>query len=113
MKERRSFALILRIMRLIAILTLLLVSTGLAQSKMPEAAKIVYGKIQVVDSFPDYKVKVVTSFPDLKVQKVGAFPDAPGKWQMVDSFPDFKIQFVDSFPDFTIEWVDSFPGPTR
>jgi len=47
----------------------------------------VYGKIQVVQAFPDFKVKVVTSFPDLKVQKVTSFPDAPGKWQLVDSFP--------------------------
>lgn len=46
-----------------------------------------YGKIQVVQAFPDFKVKVVTSFPDLKVQKVTSFPDAPGKWQLVDSFP--------------------------
>jgi hypothetical protein len=68
------------------------------------------GKVQIVDSFADFKVQVVTSFPDLKVQKVTSFPDACGKWQFVKSFPDFKIQFVNSFPDFTIQYVDSFPG---
>jgi hypothetical protein len=68
------------------------------------------GKVQVVDSFPDFKVQVVTSFPDLKVEKVDSFPDEIGKWEFVDSFPDFTIQFVDSFPDFTIQFVDSFPG---
>lgn len=68
------------------------------------------GKIQFVDSFPDYKVKVVTSFPDLKVKKVSSFADSPGEWQIVDSFPDYKIQIVTSFPDFTIQYVDSFPG---
>lgn len=73
----------------------------------------VYGKIQLVNSFGDYKVQVVNSFPDLKVQRVEAFPDGPGKWQIVDSFPDYKIQLVDSFPDFTIQWVNSFPGATR
>ncbi|MEM7600061.1 MAG: hypothetical protein AAF357_01445 [Verrucomicrobiota bacterium] len=72
--------------------------------------KRVYGRIQFVDSCPDYKVEEVTSFPDLLVQRVSSFPDGPGRWEIVDSFPDFKIQLVDSFPDFTIEYVDSFPG---
>jgi len=70
----------------------------------------IHGRIQFVDSFPDYKVKVVTSFPDLRVQKVKSFPDKAGKWQIVTSFPDYKIQLVDSFPDFTIQYVTSFPG---
>ena len=70
----------------------------------------IYGKIQIVTSFPDYKVQVVNSFPDLKVQVVNSFPDKPGKWKMVNSFPDYKIQFVNSFPDFKIQYVNSFPG---
>ena len=74
-----------------------------------ELAKI-HGKIQFVDSFPDYKVKVVTSFPDLKVKVVESFPDSAGEWKIVDSFPDYKIQLVTSFPDFTIQYVESFPG---
>ena len=39
----------------------------------------IYGKIQYVDAFPDYKVEVVNAFPDLKVQEVSTFPDGPGK----------------------------------
>ncbi|MDG1806447.1 MAG: hypothetical protein P8J91_06745 [Pirellulaceae bacterium] len=70
----------------------------------------IYGKIQIVKSFPDYKVQVVDSFPDLRVQVVTSFPNKAGKWQMVKSFPDFKIQLVDSFPDFKIKYVSSFPG---
>lgn len=69
-----------------------------------------YGKIQVVDAFPDVKVQVVDAFPDLKVMEVDAFPDDCGKWQFVDAFPDTKIQFVDAFPDVTIQYVDAFPG---
>jgi len=69
-----------------------------------------YGKFQVVKSFPDLKVQVVTSFPDLKVKKVTSFPDKCGMWQEVTSFPDVKVQFVTSFPDVTIQYVDSFPG---
>lgn len=69
-----------------------------------------YGKVQVVNSFPDIKVQVVSSFPDLKVQAVNSFPDRCGEWQFVNSFPDFKIQYVNSFPDIKIKMVNSFPG---
>lgn len=72
--------------------------------------KKLWGKVQVVNSFPDFKVQVVSSFPDLKVKKVSSFPDKCGKWKFVKSFPDFKIQFVKSFPDFKIKYVSSFPG---
>jgi hypothetical protein len=76
---------------------------------VPDKCKL-FGKIQIVDSFPDVKVQKVDSFPDIKVQWVDSFPDAPGKWQKVNSFPDFKVQFVDSFPDYKVQFVDSFPG---
>jgi hypothetical protein len=72
--------------------------------------KKLYGKIQVVTTFPDVKVQVVTAFPDLKVQRVHAFPDTCGKWEMVDVFADTKVQFVDVFPDVKIEYVHAFPG---
>ena len=72
--------------------------------------KKLYGKIKIVNSFPDFKIKIVSSFPDLKVKHVDSFPDSCGKWKIVDSFPDIKVQFVDSFPDFSIKYVDSFPG---
>lgn len=72
--------------------------------------KALFGKVQVVKSFPDFKVQVVENFADLKVMRVGSFPDACGKWQFVNSFPDFTIEYVDGFPDFTIEFVESFPG---
>ncbi|MFT4975923.1 MAG: hypothetical protein ACI8S6_001816 [Myxococcota bacterium] len=69
-----------------------------------------FGKVQIVSSFPDLKVQVVSSFPDLKVKMVTSFPDDCGEWQIVESFPDFKIQFVESFPDLKIQYVESFPG---
>jgi hypothetical protein len=84
-----------------------LVSVG---SRKPDVSKI-YGRIQFVEHFPDYRVKVVTHFPDLRVQKVNHFPNRPGRWQIVNHFPDYKIRIVDHFPDFTIQWVDHFPGP--
>ena len=72
--------------------------------------KALYGKVQVVKSFPDFKVQIVESFPDLKVLRVKSFPDSCGKWEWVNSFPDFTIEYVESSPDFTIEFVESFPG---
>ena len=84
-------------------------STKVLALSKAEIAKV-KGKIQFVDSFPDYKVQIVDSFPDLKVKKVTSFPDDVGEWQIVDSFPDFKIQIVDSFPDFKVKYVTSFPG---
>lgn len=69
-----------------------------------------YGKVKIVDAFPDIKVKVVESFPDLKVKVVDNWPNNCGEWQFVESFPDIKIQFVESFPDIKIKFVESFPG---
>ena len=72
--------------------------------------KRLWGKVQVVNAFPDFKVQKVTAFPDLKVQEVNAFPDKCGKWQFVTAFPDFKIQYVTAFPDFKVQFVNAFPG---
>jgi hypothetical protein len=72
--------------------------------------KKLYGKLKIVDAFPDLKVQVVDAFPDLKVQVVDAFPDKCGKWKMVDAFPDVKIQMVTAFPDLKIKYVTAFPG---
>lgn len=83
-----------------------------AEEKKVDVSKI-YGHIQIVKSFPDYKVQVVKSFPDLKVEIVDSFPSSAGKWQIVDSFPDFKIQMVESFPDFKVQFVNNFPGPSK
>ncbi len=76
----------------------------------PDDLCLIYGRIQVVDSFPDCKVKIVESFEDMRVKVVDSFADDVALWKFVDSFPDYKIQFVDSFPDFTIRYVESFPG---
>jgi len=76
------------------------------------AAKV-YGKIQVVDAFEDYRVKIVKSHADLRVLPVKFFPNKPGKWQFVKAFPAYRIKFVSSGEDFTIEWVNSFPGPRK
>jgi hypothetical protein len=69
-----------------------------------------YGKVKVVESFPDIKVQIVDSFPDLKVKIVENFPNKCGEWKMVKDFPDVKIKFVTSFGDIKIKYVSSFPG---
>jgi len=75
----------------------------------PSKCKL-YGKIEIVDVFPDVKVQKVTAFPDIKVEWVTAFPNSPGKWQKVTAFPDYKVQFVTAFPDYKVEVVTAFPG---
>lgn len=72
--------------------------------------KKLFGRVQLVNSFPDLTAQVVTSFPDLRVQEVTSFPNSCGQWQIVNSFPDITIQLVNSFPDITIQLVNSFPG---
>ena len=69
-----------------------------------------YGTVQIVDHFPDFKIQKTAHFPDLKVQWGKNFPADCGQWQLVDSFPDFTVQFVDHFPDFKIQEVSRFPG---
>ncbi len=69
-----------------------------------------YGKIQIVTSFPDVKVQEVMAFPDVKVEKVKAFPNQCGQWQIVNAFPDTKVQIVTSFPDVKVQYVTAFPG---
>lgn len=66
-----------------------------------------WGKVQYVDTFPDFKVRV-SSFPDLNVSET-SFPSRCGEWQRVTAFPDFKVQIVDAFEDFAIAY-SSFPG---
>lgn len=69
-----------------------------------------FGRVQVVDRFPDLRVRVVSSFEDIRVRKVDSFPDRCGKWQFVDSFPDFTIQYVAIGADIRVKFVESFPG---
>ena len=69
-----------------------------------------YGKVKLVESFPDIKVQLVDSFEDLDVKLVESFPDKCGKVKLVESFPDVKVQIVKSFPDIKVKIVDAFPG---
>ena len=69
-----------------------------------------YGKVKIVESFPDIKVQIVESFEDLDVKIVENFPDQCGKVKLVESFPDVKVQIVNSFPDIKVKVVESFPG---
>ena len=69
-----------------------------------------YGKVKIVESFPDIKVQIVESFPDIEVKLVESFPDQCCKFKLVESFPDVKVQIVESFPDIKVKIVESFPG---
>ena len=69
-----------------------------------------YGKVKIVEHFPDIKVQIVDSFEDLDVKVVENFPDQCGKVKLVEHFPDVKVQIVKSFPDIKVKIVESFPG---
>lgn len=69
-----------------------------------------FGRVKVVEHFPDLRVTVVSSFEDIRVRKVDSFPDRCGKWQFVDAFPDFTIQYVATGADIRVKFVESFPG---
>ena len=69
-----------------------------------------YGKVKIVEHFPDIKVQIVDSFEDLDVKIVEHFPDQCGKVKLVEHFPDVKVQIVNSFPDIKVKIVDAFPG---
>ena len=69
-----------------------------------------YGKVQIVDAFPDVTVKLVDAFADIDVQLVNSFPDDCGEVQLVDVFPDVRVQIVESFPGLEVKLVESFPG---
>lgn len=83
---------------------------GIGKSSCSYNGIKLYGRVQIVDYFPDLKVQVVNYFPDLNVQRTDFFPTSCGKWQFVDYFPDFTVQFVNYFPDLKIRFVDYFPG---
>ena len=89
-------------------------AAGAAVAEKPDGCTLngvrLYGKVQVVEAFPDLKVQVVHAFPDLRVERVQVFPDKCGKWQFVEVFPDFKVQFVEALPDLRIQFVEVFPG---
>ena len=69
-----------------------------------------YGKVKLVEHFPDIKVQIVESFEDLDVKVVESFPDQCGKVKLVEHFPDVKVQIVNSFSDIKVKIVESFPG---
>lgn len=98
---------------LITLFFLLAMPNGNSSSRINDCkfkGKKLYGRVKIVNAFPDFKVKIVDAFPDLKVKVVNTFPDKCGLWQFVDSFEDFTIMFVDCFEDFSIKYVDAFPG---
>lgn len=69
-----------------------------------------YGRVQIVNSFEDFRVKRVDSFEDIRVKDVSSFATSCGRWQFVNAFPDFKIKYVDSFEDFRVKFVNAFEG---
>ena len=71
-----------------------------------------YGKVMLVEHFPDIKVQIVEHFPDIEVVIVEHSPNDCGEVQLVEHFPDVKVQIVEHFPDLKVRIVRAFPGVT-
>lgn len=69
-----------------------------------------YGKIKIVENWPDVKVQLVDSWPDLKAKLVEHWPDECGKFQLVENFPDIKVKIVENWADIKVKVVENWPG---
>lgn len=85
-------------------------NSGLHEEKCTYNGIPLYGKVQIVEHFADFKIEIVEYFADIHVDTTQHFPNECGEWQLVEHFPDFTIQIVDNFGDFTIKYVEQFPG---
>ena len=94
---------------LVVAVSLPLVSGDRPPRECPGAEGL-YGRIKIVEHFPDCEVKVVEHFPDLRVKIVTHYADSPGEWEMVTSFPDYEVEMVEHFEDVAIEYVEHHPG---
>lgn len=52
----------------------------------------VYGRIQIVDSFPDYRVQIVNAHEHLRVQEVTAFANRPGNGKLLIIFLILRLK---------------------
>lgn len=72
--------------------------------------KPLFGRVQMVEAFPDLKIKIVDAFPDLRVVRVRGLATRCGEWEIVDHQGDLRVQVVDAFEDLKVQYVDFFPG---
>lgn len=98
---------------LIVILSLFLLSFAADKPITPDCkckGIPLYGRVQFVDAFEDFRIQFVDVFPDIKVRFVDYNPSKCGEWRIVTTHPDFKVKIVDRSPDFKVRQVDAFPG---
>lgn len=69
-----------------------------------------YGRVQFVDTFEDFRIQFVDGLADIKVKFVDYKPSKCGEWQIVDGLADFKVKVVDGLADFKVQKVDALPG---
>ena len=54
--------------------SLLLISPLCVSAASSVDVSRIYGKIQFVDSYPDYKIQIVDSYPDFTIEYVESWP---------------------------------------
>ncbi|MCX7985328.1 MAG: hypothetical protein N2662_00115 [Bacteroidales bacterium] len=69
-----------------------------------------YGRVQFVEAFEDFRIQFVDGLADIHVKFVDTRPSKCGEWQIVDALPDFKVRVVNGLADFKVKKVDALPG---
>lgn len=69
-----------------------------------------FGRVQMVNAFPDLKIKIVEVLPDLRVVRVRGLASRCGEWEIVTTQPALKVQVVDAFEDLRVQFVEVMPG---
>ncbi len=69
-----------------------------------------YGKVKIVENWPDIKVQIVENWSDIKVKLVENWPDSCGEFQLVENWPDIKIKIVENWGDIKVKAVEHWPG---
>lgn len=71
-----------------------------------------YGKVQIVEDYPDFTVKITDDFYDLVIKETGNVQCECGEYRLSDDYPDIRIKIVDDYPDIRVRYAgwNEFPG---
>jgi CRISPR/Cas system CSM-associated protein Csm4 (group 5 of RAMP superfamily) len=96
-------------------LILLFISTSIFAQEIDKQSctyegKKLYGRVKIVENFPDITIQIVDNLADIDVKVVEHFPEKCGEWELVENFPDLKVKIVENNANIKIRFVDHFPG---
>lgn len=100
---------------LFKIVLFILISTSIFAQEIDKQSctyegKKLYGRVKIVENFPDITIEVVEQLPDIDIKIVEHFPEKCGEWELVENFPDLKVKIVQHNADLKVKFVRNFPG---